>query len=256
MWFVNNPMNKPVSILVVDDEPNILSAVEPILQAQGYHVTVARSAVEALKYTEQTIFDIVLTDLSMPMIDGFQMIEEIRRLRPDIGIILFSGNAQRSDLIEALHMRVDDFLEKPVTGKELKRAIGRTIARRTIAHQRQGTNALLTIGPLTINNNDKSAVWNGQPLGLTPTEFCLLRTLALSVNQIVSSAQLASACREDYMLSELEAMLLLKPHISNLRHKLEAVEPRRIIVNRRGVGFMLQIPLEQGLENPAIDNNY
>jgi YesN/AraC family two-component response regulator len=121
--------------LVVDDDPSLLRTLEEWLGMEGYDVRVANDGLEAIELARWEAFDVVVTDLRMPRLDGLGLLSQLETLAPDVRVIFMSGNASKAEVIEALREgRSFDFLEKPLPGFDhLSRAIQRALARRPLA---------------------------------------------------------------------------------------------------------------------------
>ncbi len=240
----------PSQLLLVDDEPGILQVTKGLLSEGGYQVFTAQNAIQAMELLEQQTFDAILIDLKMPGPSGLVLAERTRELQNDCAIIMFSASPTRENIIEALRASVDDFLIKPLSGEPLRQAVGRAILKRRRSFQKTPQVPLklseLTVGGLKIDTETHRVLWHGYPLNLTPTEYCLLMTLAQNIGQSVSASLLVRRCR-GYAAPESEARTLLKPHIANLRQKLEhGGEFQRVLVNHRGVGFVLYADQKKG----------
>lgn len=234
---------KSSSVLVVDDEQSVLVVVKGMLSEGGYQVYTAQTALEAMELLEQQTFDVLLLDLKLPGPSGLVLAERARELQDSCAIIMFSASPTREHLIEALRASIDDFLIKPINGEQLRQAVGRALLKRRQRHKPAAAVvpklSELIIGSLKINLETHAVQWHGRMLSLTPTEYCLLLTLAQHVGQSVSPSLLVRRCRA-YSATDAEARALLKPHIANLRQKLEeGGHSKRVLVNHRGVGFIL-----------------
>lgn len=139
-----NSSGQQAKVLVVDDDPSLLSTLQEWLSLEGYEVRVAGDGLEAAELARWEAFDVVVTDLRMPQLDGLGLLNRLETLAPDVRVIFLSGNATKGDVIEALREgRSFDFLEKPLPGLDhLSRAIERAIAIRPLAPK-----AVEPIGP-------------------------------------------------------------------------------------------------------------
>jgi DNA-binding response OmpR family regulator len=215
------------SLLIVDDEALILLALKAVLGKAGYIVYTAKDAFEAIDLLEKLPFDVILVDLRLPGPTGLSLVERIQVMQPTAAVVMMSGNATHQSIIEAL--RLLKHRPQPIVGSQKP--------------------AELVIGPLSINMEQRIAVWHDEMLTLTPTEFALIHMLAQHAGQSVAPAALIRRCR-GYATTDDEARFLLKPHIANLRQKLEQDGRfERVLLNHRGVGFVLRLPLT----SPAIE---
>ena len=123
-------------ILIVDDEGDLRGAIHEYLSQQGYKVTAAGGAPDALELFEHSAFDLLITDLRMPGIDGLELIDRINRIDPDVPKIILTGLSTKTNIIEAMHKRVDDYLEKPLDFSQLVFAVNRAIEKRRLLLER------------------------------------------------------------------------------------------------------------------------
>ena len=126
---------KKSKILLVDDEDSILKSMKKDFEHEGYEVVTASSAEAALEINKSQQFDLVITDLSMPGMDGIKLLTEVKKLNPDIGSIILTGYGDMTSAIEALRLGADDYLLKPCDSEELQLRTSRCIKNRE-AHQK------------------------------------------------------------------------------------------------------------------------
>jgi DNA-binding response OmpR family regulator len=259
-------MNQDPRILLVDDEASIRLTLGALLERNGYDVTSAESGEQAVQLLEQQPFDLLLTDLKMPGIDGMQVVAAARQRQPDVAVIVLTGHGSLETAIEGLHQQIFDYLLKTSTPDEvIARVKAGLAARAQQQHQQQlldvvgsALNELrgephehdsgrqsplgervFTIGMFQLDTWRQEATLAGRTLMLTPTEFRVLLCLAEHAGTMLSYAQLVR-CAQGYTAGEIEASELIKPHIHHLRQKLE-IDPStpRYILNVRGKGYLL-----------------
>ncbi len=221
-----------VSILVVDDEPEIRRAVLGGLRAQGYEVRAAADGEEALRLASAATPDLVILDLMMPGIDG---LEVCRRLRAwsDVPILVLSARAQERQKVQALDEGADDYLTKPFGMDELTARIRAALRR----HRRaQPANApTFTAGDLMMDYARRLVFKGGSELKLTPHEYGILRYLTQNADRVVTHRQLLAAV---WGPEDVEETQYLRVHVGHLRRKIEDVPARpRFIVTEPGVGY-------------------
>jgi two-component system KDP operon response regulator KdpE len=234
-------------LLVVEDDPALLSILEASINFGGFTSQSARSGHEALGVFKTQKFDAILMDLGLPDFDGGDLLKTLRGMS-NIPIIVVSGRGTERDKIEALDMGADDFVAKPFLPGEL-RARNRAALRRHASvdelapapepanepSDRQPIHA----GPLTLDPFDRSARINGGEVSLTEAEYKLLKVLALNANSIVSRAALLEALYGE----EVRETHIVEVLISYVRRKLRPLlDGDDLIVNRRGQGWILRTP--------------
>jgi len=231
-------MNRtPLSILIVDDDWAIRIMFQAMLEKAGYSVSLAETALDAAAQFEVQQFNLALIDLKLPGPSGLDLLQSLRKWQTDCAVVLISANPSQEDILEALRAGVDDFLIKPIGTAHLQRAVGEALLKHQL--RRPAPAEELVIGALRIDANRRVVHWHDQILTLTSTEYCLLYTLAQHAGHIVPASVLIRRCR-GYSIKEEEARELIKPHIANVRHKLEqGGRFKRILLNHRGLGFIL-----------------
>jgi response regulator RpfG family c-di-GMP phosphodiesterase len=138
-------MAKETHILVVDDEPKICEFLGILLGREGYRTASAYSASDALALIERNAYDLVLTDLKMPGMDGFELITRLKKIRPDLPVIMITGYATVETAVQALRYGVDDYVTKPFNIDELRKVIARSLQSATVQQQTQELAAQLQV---------------------------------------------------------------------------------------------------------------
>lgn len=225
--------DKP-TILIVDDEPEILRALRSGLTAQGYEVATAADGAEALRRATSHVPDLVILDLMLPGDMGG--LEVCRRLREwsSLPILVLSALGQERRKVEALDLGADDYLTKPFGMDELTarvRAALRRARRNTLASDPPA----FTTGALTVDYGRRLVLHNGEEIKLTPLEYGILRFLTQNADRVVTHRQLLSSV---WGAEYSEDTQLLRVHIGHLRKKIEDNPARpRLIINEPGIGY-------------------
>lgn len=223
-------------VLLVDDEPAIVTALRPALRAAGHGVTVATDGATAIATMRSADPDVILLDLGLPDMDGKSV---IRAIRGDsrVPIIIVSARHQETEKIAALDEGADDYVDKPFVLGELLARIRVALRRRErLSHPAQ----VFESGPLRIDYGTRTVRLNGNPVRLSPKEYNLLRELAESAGQVVTHRRLLAAgwpragATPQY----------LRVYIGLLRQRLETnpSEPD-LILTEPGVGYRLAAPV-------------
>jgi two-component system KDP operon response regulator KdpE len=223
-------------VLIVEDDPNIVDLIRSNLVIRGFGTVVsAGSKVLALLETERP--DIVLLDLMLPEADGFELCRQIRE-RSSVAIIVVSARGGEKDKVTALNMGADDYMTKPFGIEELLARIHAALRRtRPAAEAKAGAaKSILTIGDLTIDLATEQVWLAGAEVHLTPTEFALLRELAVNRGTLLSRAHLLRQVWGHGYETETE---YLRVYISRLRAKLEPPGSRPLIATRQGAGYRM-----------------
>lgn len=221
-------------VLLVDDEPDILTGLSAVLKSAGYRVATAGDGAEALAQFAATGPAVVVLDLMLPVMDGLEVCRELRR-RSDVPILMLTARDDSIDKILGLELGADDYVTKPFNSRELVARI-RTILRRT-NREYAGTALTLAGGRVQISLSAQSVAVAGEPATLTPTEFALLVHLARHPGRVFSREELLEQVWGYDFPGDLRTVDV---HIRRLRQKIEAnpADPT-LIRTRFGVGYVL-----------------
>ncbi|MGA9279264.1 response regulator [Ilumatobacter sp.] len=221
-------------ILAVEDDERIRSAVKLALEDEGWIVDEAESGEQAIELFQRSTPDVVLIDIMLPGIDGFELCRTLRRTS-DVPVVMVTARNDTHDIVAGLEAGADDYLTKPFAPKELSARI-RALLRR-IRPGAQG-HARLVFGDLELIPDEGKVLREGHEVHLTKTEFRLLCELAESPGKVLSrEALLDKVWGYDYFGDGR----LVDVHIRRLRTKVEndAANPRHV-VTVRGLGYRLQ----------------
>ncbi|PJF32699.1 MAG: hypothetical protein CUN52_00315 [Phototrophicales bacterium] len=277
MTSATNVTQELAYILVVDDEGANRYSVSKTLQKVGYIVSEAANGEEALDMITRQAFDVVLTDIRMPGIDGIELLRRIREQAPEVIVILMTAYATLGNAVEALRLGAHDYLIKPSSSVDIRQSVARGVERARHLKRRRSLldaiksdvyelavsdvtlppadeekekpspetlseadlNATMQLGPMLLYPKRYLISIGEKDIDLTPTEFDLLLYLAAHRGRVVTCSELVREVR-GYAVEETEAREVIRPHVSNLRRKLkEASTDADLIVNVRGIGYRL-----------------
>jgi DNA-binding response OmpR family regulator len=240
-------MESTATILIVDDQPEILENLELILTASGYQVLQTRDGIEALAALRSSPVDLILADIAMPRMNGYELYERVRENPQWVGIpfLLLTARAMDSDVRYGKGLGVDDYLTKPIQPEDVVAAVrgklrrARQLARAQAAGPLAESGNVLVAGVLRIDS-DQHRVWMaGRPVELSAREFALLECLARRGGQVVAPEELIHVTH-GLETDRADAGSLLRPLIRTLRRKLGyATGEMGCIENVRGVGYRL-----------------
>ena len=222
-------------ILTVEDDARIRQAVTLALEEEGWDVIEAETGEVALATFGESPTDVVLIDIMLPGIDGFEVCRSIRR-SSDVPIIMVTARADTHDIVAGLEAGADDYLVKPFAPKELSARI-RAMLRRARSNE-PGDLERMKVGELEISPDEGLVLKNGTELNLTKTEFKLLVELASQPGKVFSrEVLLERVWGYDYFGDGR----LVDVHVRRLRTKVEndAANPRYVVTSR-GLGYKLQ----------------
>jgi len=227
------------TILVVDDEPLITDSLEYSLTQEGFQVLVANEGNQALELARQAAPDLIVLDIMLPGIDGWEVCRRLRQAST-VPIIMLTARGEEIDRVLGLEMGADDYLAKPFSMRDLLARI-RAVFRRA-AFEESSKTAQLQIGNLRLDLAARKAYKNDQALALTQKEYDLLRALITRAGQVVSRAEILD---QVWGVDWVGDTRTLDVHIRWVREKIEedASQPRHI-QTVRGVGYRFSAPEE------------
>lgn len=226
-----------MNILIVDDEPQIITALRPALKALGHALHAAGDGREALERVASTAIDLVLLDLGLPDVDGCELIASIRETA-QASVIVISARHREADKIRALDEGADDYVDKPFSMDELLARI-RVIERRRSELEGRASHRLVS-DVLRVDTRRREVILMGEPIHLSPKEFALFEVLARHSGQVVTQRRLMIAGWNDPNVDGQ----YLRSYISLLRDKLEAdASDPELILTEPGVGYRLAVSL-------------
>jgi two-component system KDP operon response regulator KdpE len=232
---------RPIHILVVDDEEQIRRALRSILSTRGYRLDMAATAHEALMKAIDSPPDLVVLDLMLPDRSGIEVCRELRTWT-SAPILILSVRSNEADKITALDEGADDYLTKPFSAGELLARI-RALLRR--AASLTSPPPVITAGELEIDVARRRVRKAGDEVALTPTEFDILAFLARNAGLVVTQKMILE---EVWGPEWAEDAQTLRVHVSNLRKKIEPKgSPPRYIITEPGVGFRFATADEETL---------
>jgi two-component system, OmpR family, KDP operon response regulator KdpE len=227
-------MSQPTGarVLVVDDEPAILRAVQTNLSGHGFRVDTAGTGQEAMEATSRVRPDLVLLDLGLPDMDGLDVIRAIRSRMPT-PIVVLSARGAEHEKVAALDLGADDYLTKPFGVNELLARI--RVALRHAARPSEGTDPIIRLGDIEVDLERRRVTSGGEPVHLTPTEWDLLKLFVTSPDKVLTDRMILQAVWGSAYRSQAHS---LHVYVARLRKKLEVSGASvRHLVTEPGVGY-------------------
>jgi len=223
-------------ILVVDDEPHMVKLVEANLRAAGYEVVSAVDGRTALAAAERELPDLIILDIMLPGIDGYEVCRRIREYSA-VPILMLTARSSEIDLVRGFDVGADDYLEKPFSVNELLVRV-RAVLKRSKFVQEIIQHPPLVVGDLTIDFAKRRVTVRGTEIKLSPTEYRLLTKLALNANRVVLHQDLLRDVWGPEYRTETE---YLRVYIHYLRQKMEddPANPK-LIITHPGAGYMFR----------------
>ena len=214
-------------ILVVEDEPDLLSSLAKALREEGYAVDTAEDGEEGLYKAESWDYDAVVLDVMLPKLDGWGVLQKLRKIKK-VPVLMLTARSASRDRVRGLDTGADDYVVKPFDLPEFLARL-RALIRRAAGQTRN----LIEIGDVTIDTAARAVSRGGKPVTLAAREYTLLEFLALHRSEVVTRTSLY-----EHLFDEDDSTLsnLLDVHVSNVRKKLGA----DFITTRRGHGYCIE----------------
>ena len=223
-------------VLVVDDETNITDLVATALRYEGFEVEVAGSGHEALSAATSFRPELIVLDVMLPDLDGFEVVRRLRSQATRVPIVFLTARDATEDKVTGLTLGGDDYVTKPFSLEELVARV-RAVLRRAGGHAASGRLSFVDLEM----DEDSHEVWRGQQrVELTATEFNLLRYLLLNARRVLSKAQILDHVWQYDFGGDAN---VVETYISYLRKKIDCYDPP-LIHTVRGVGYCLRLPPE------------
>lgn len=227
--------NKGVSILIVDDEPDIREILQFNLENEGYNIDLAESAEQALKLLSPK-HRLILLDVMMGGISGFKFADQLRKEKNSIPIIFLTAKDTENDMLTGFSLGGDDYISKPFSIKEVVARV-RSVLRRTATGSNEKSANTLEVNTLVIDFETKTVTVDGNVVELTKTEFNILVLLVQNASKIFSRSDiLDKAWKDDGIVLERTVDV----HIARLRKKIGTYGD--YIINRTGYGYSFNMP--------------
>jgi len=238
------------NILVVDDEPVARQSMSEILRLEGDAVNSVPNGQAAVEYVRTHLIEIIIVDLRMPGMDGLEVIQVVNQISPETEVILLTAFGTTESAIQALRLRVHDYLLKPAPPSQVVNSVKKGLARREARLKARGGTVNLEVdeGVLEITLKDGTHIdlsrrqvrKKDQIIHLTPAEGRLLRVLIENPGRVYSHRELVLLV-QGYDTSQREAPEILRPLVSRLRHKLESFPSLSDrVVSVRGTGYLYE----------------
>lgn len=227
-------------ILIAEDDLDISNLLKIYLESSNYDVICVNNGIDAFRTVQNQKIDIALLDIMMPLMNGYELTQNIRKIS-NIPILILSAKDQDSDKILGLNIGADDYLTKPFNPIEVIARINSNLRRfyQLGGDVMDSLNNIITEGELYLNLNELVFTKKGTIINLTPTEYRILAKLMKSPGRIYAKSQLYESINGEFSQSDDSTMMV---HISNLREKIED-DPKnpRYIKTVRGIGYKFEL---------------
>lgn len=224
-----------MKILIIEDEARIALQVQQGLEEQGHIAVVAYDGITGKKLALQNDYDLVISDIILPQLNGIEVCREIRLAKPDLPIILLTALGTTDDKVEGFDAGADDYLVKPFDFRELLVRIRAVMNRKTGRSTAQQT--ILKYADLELNNQTKTVSRSGKAISLTPKELRLLEYMLQNSERVLSRAEIAEKVWETHFDTGTN---FIDVYINYLRKKIDKDFTIKLIHTKPGLGFIFK----------------
>jgi DNA-binding response OmpR family regulator len=234
----NMSMSSKKRIMIVEDEPSLVFTLRDTLENEGYEVAMVENGTEALEQVADFGPDLMILDIMLPGMSGFEVCKKIREMKLNFPIIMLTARDQEIDKVTGLNIGADDYMTKPFGVKELLARIQARL-RRANTYNKPGPIDVVNLGDVRLELNESKAVRPDKTIDLTTREVELIRFLVANANEPVSrDSLLEHVWRYEYSTNTRTVDV----HISKLRSKIEMnPDDPRYLVTLHGVGYMIKM---------------
>ncbi|WP_439489420.1 response regulator transcription factor [Algoriphagus sp.] len=222
------------NILLVEDDLRVATLIQRGLEEQNYLVTMAYDGLSAKKLVYSNSFDLMITDIILPKMDGLELCKEIRQERPDLPIIMLTALGNTNDKVEGFDAGADDYLVKPFEMRELIARIGALLKR--ARHSTGNPIKILKLADLEMDLNTKIVRRQGVSIHLTPKEFNLLLFLLQNTGRVISRSEIAKNVWDTHFDTGTN---YIDVYINYLRKKIDRDFDKKLLHTKSGMGFIL-----------------
>jgi DNA-binding response OmpR family regulator len=227
------PFAMPDRILIVEDDKKTASLIELYLEREGFQTIIAYDGQEALEQAPRYKPSLVILDLMLPWVDGWEVCRQLRK-SSDVPVLMLTARSDEVDRISGLTLGADDYVVKPFSPRELVARVKAILRRGRLVQPRNGK--ILSHEGLEVNTEKYEVTAHGKPILLTPHEFRLLQALMTAPGRVFTRDELLG-----YLYPKHEALVVdrvVDVHIGNLRQKIEKDPGNpRYILTVRGIGY-------------------
>jgi two-component system copper resistance phosphate regulon response regulator CusR len=224
-----------MTVLLVEDEPNVVSVIKRGLAEHGFEVSVAVNGLTGLQMALGHSFDLIILDVMLPQMDGIQVCRHIREHDEQVPILMLTALDTTENIVTGLDSGADDYLAKPFQMVELAARL-KTLMRRR-GNQAKPAAQIYTVGGVTLNADAKTVTVDGMPVNLTSTEYRLLEYFIKNQKKVLSRIQILEHVWD---INFNLGTNVVDVYINYLRKKLDKARPARFIQTVFGMGYMMK----------------
>jgi two-component system copper resistance phosphate regulon response regulator CusR len=228
----------PMKILVIEDDPRVAELIKRGLDDYGFSTTLAFDGISGKKLAFQNDYDLIISDIILPKMDGLELCQEIRNAYPNMAIIMLTALGTTDDKVEGFDAGADDYIVKPFEMRELIARMKAILNRKS--SQRHQPNNVLSYADLELDFHKKLVKRNQQEIHLTPKEFNLLYYFMQNPERVLSRTEIAEKVWDTHFDTGTN---FIDVYINYLRKKIDKDFNSKLIHTKSGMGFILKVEL-------------
>jgi len=225
-----------MKLLLIEDEPSVISLIQRSLSVAGYEISVAMDGESGLQMATQHIFDLVILDLMIPVINGMEVCRRIRQSGSSMPILMLTALSTTENIVSGLDAGADDYMTKPFKLAELEARI-RTLTRRSKDSEKEVVADILKIGDLVLDKTTKIVTRASQPIDLTATEFRLLEFFLSNQNKVLNRMEILENVWD---INFNLGTNVVDVYINYLRKKIDKNNRAKLIHTIFGMGYVMR----------------
>jgi DNA-binding response OmpR family regulator len=225
-----------MKLLLIEDEPSVISLIQRSLSASGHEITVAMDGRSGLEMAAKHTFDMIILDLMLPVINGMEVCRKIRSSGSVTPILMLTALGTTENIVSGLDAGADDYMTKPFKLEELEARI-RTLTRRGKEVEKEKNGATISIADLVLNTETKIVQRNGQTIDLTATEFRLLEFLIINQNKVLNRMEILENVWD---INFNLGTNVVDVYINYLRKKVDKNQKNKLIHTIFGMGYVMR----------------
>jgi len=225
-----------MKILIVEDDPRIAQNIQKGLEEKGFSTEIAFDGQMGWQIAQNGSFDLVILDLNMPILNGYEVCERIRTKYPDLPIIILTALGETEDKIVGFDKGADDYIVKPFDFRELLARVQVLLKRKT-SGSLESSSSLLRVKDLQLNVDTKMVMRGNLPIELTPKEFSLLEYLMRHKGKVISKGEIAEKIWDQ---NPEKSLNVIEVYINFLRKKIDKDFDTKLIQTKTGMGYFMR----------------
>ncbi|SEI43552.1 two component transcriptional regulator, winged helix family [Dyadobacter koreensis] len=229
-----------MKLLLIEDEPSVISLIQRSLSASGHEITVAMDGQSGLHMALQHDFDLILLDLMIPVMNGMEVCRKIRSTKSSVPILMLTALGTTENIVSGLDAGADDYMTKPFKLAELEARI-RTLTRRGKDQEKEKSSDVLRIGNLILDKITKTVTRDSVPIDMTATEFRLLEFLLTNQNRVLNRMEILENVWD---INFNLGTNVVDVYINYLRKKIDKNQPVKLIHTVFGMGYVMRLTYE------------